>query len=334
MIPSFVIPGRLSDEMDILRKSYDYGKSPLTPSSLSSPYNALLFGGNISRSLSPLLHGILFRSMNASWTYHLAQTTDKNKFLTKLTNLESIGVSITMPNKVTFGPLLDDLTEEARGIGAVNTAFVRIDSTGKRRWIGTNTDCVGIREAILQHNPHAVSKAKGQPAMVIGGGGAARSAIYALWKWFSPSEIYIANRLQSEVDDIADFFTKTMPGIKLRYIPDVETAHNLPSPSIIIGTIPDYPPSEPGEALCWKISECILVKSKGGLLVDMCYMPSTETRLLCTAKKAGWAVIRGTEVLVRVCVAQQILWLERESNERGVEEAMAAIAMPGSNVKL
>lgn len=334
MVPLICIFGNLNNKMDILRKSYEYGKSPLTPSSLSSSSNAFLFGGNISRSLSPLLHGILFRSVNASWTYHLAQATDKNEFLAKLADLKSIGVSITMPNKVTFGPLLDDLTEEARGIGAVNTAFVRLDSTGNRRWIGTNTDCVGIREAILQHDPHAVSKAKGQPAMVIGGGGAARSAIYALWKWFSLSEIYIANRLKSEVDDIADFFTNTMPGIKLRYIPDVNTAQSLPSPSIVIGTTPDYPPSEPGEVLCWKISECILKKSKGGLLVDMCYMPSTETRLLCAARKADWAVIRGTEVLVRVCVAQQVLWLERESNERGVEEAMAAIAMPDRNVKL
>ncbi|KAJ5632493.1 hypothetical protein N7490_008832 [Penicillium lividum] len=320
--------------MDILHNSYVYGKSPLTSSSLSNPFNTFLFGGNISRSLSPLLHGILFRSMNASWAYHLAQTTDKAEFLTKLADPTCVGASITMPNKVAFGPPLDSLTAEARGIGAVNTAFVRLDSTGKRRWIGTNTDCVGIREAILQRDPHAVSTTKGKPAMVIGGGGAARSAIYALGKWFSPSEIYVANRLKSEVDDIVKFFLTTMPGIKVRYIPDLDTAHKLLSPSLIIGTIPDYPPSVPGEVLCWQICECILEKSKEGLLVDMCYMPSTETRLLCAARNAGWSVIRGTEVLVRVCVAQQILWLEKESNEKGVEEAIAAIAMPNSNVKL
>ncbi|KAJ5949080.1 hypothetical protein N7454_000664 [Penicillium verhagenii] len=320
--------------MDILRKSYEYGRSPLTSSSLTSPLNTFLFGGNISRSLSPLLHGILFRSANASWAYHLAQTTEKTDFLAKLADPRSIGASITMPNKVTFGPILDDLTEEARGIGAVNTAFIRLDPSGKRRWIGTNTDCVGIREAILQRDPQATSTAKGKPAMVIGGGGAARSAIYALWKWFSPSEIYIANRLESEVDDIIRHFSITMPGIKLRYIPDVQTANGLPSPSIIIGTIPDYPPTEPGEVLCWKICEVVLGKSREGLVVDMCYMPSTETRLVCTASKGGWAVIRGTEVLVRVCVAQQTLWLERESNDKGVEEAMGSIAMPGINVKL
>lgn len=53
--------------------------------------------------------------------------------------------------------------------------------------------------------------------MVVGGGGAARSAIYAMWKWFSPSEIYIANRLRSEVDEMVDFFAASLPGMKLRY---------------------------------------------------------------------------------------------------------------------
>lgn len=320
--------------MDILCQSYQYGTSPLASSSPSAPYNVYLFGGNITRSLSPLLHGILFRSVGASWKYHLSQTTEKSTFLDTITASETIGSSVTMPNKVTFGPLLDELTDEARAIGAVNTTFVRLDATGRRRYIGTNTDCVGIREAILQKNPSAVSFAEGKPAMILGGGGAARSAVYAMWKWLSPSEIYITNRLKSEVDDVVNYFISAIPTIKLRYIPDVATAAKLPNPSIIVGTIPDYPPSQPGELLCWQICETIFAKADKGLLVDMCYMPSPETRLVNTAKKAGWKVILGTEVLVRVCVAQQILWLESEPNEQGVEQAVAAIALPENTSKL
>lgn len=315
--------------MDILQQSYRYGNSPLKPSSLSAPYNVYLFGGNISRSLSPLLHAILFRSMDASWEFHRVQTTKSSDFQSKLAATDSIGASITMPNKVTFGPLLDDLTDDARVIGAVNTAFIRYSSIGRRRYIGTNTDCVGIREAILQHDRAAMSIAKGKPAMVIGGGGAARSAIYALWKCFSPSEIYITNRLESEVDEVIKHFTKAMPGVKLRYIADVVAAERLPAPTIAISTVPDNPPSEPGEMLCWKITKTVLAKEKKGLFVDMCYMPSPETRMLTTAREAGWKTIAGTEVLVRVCVAQQILWLEKMPNEQGLREAVDAIA--GSN---
>ena len=239
-----------------------------------------------------------------------------------------------MPNKTTFGPLLDDLTEEAKGIGAVNTAFSRLDSTGKRRWIGTNTDCVGIREAIVRNDPHRPSIARGKPVMVVGGGGAARSAIYAMWKWFSPSEIYVANRLKSEVDDIIDFFTGTLPGIHIRFVSGVYMAENLPVPVVVIGTIPDYPPSTEGEVICSRICQRLIERSSTGLLMDMCYMPSTETRLVGIASKAGWDVIRGTEVLVRVCVAQQILWLEKEPSERGVNEAVAAITVSQDAAKL
>ncbi|CAG8214051.1 unnamed protein product [Penicillium salamii] len=319
--------------MDVLRQSYQYGTSLLAPSSRSAPFKVYLFGGDISRSLSPLLHGILFQSVGASWKCHLSQTMDKSLFLDTLTAAETIGSSITMPNKITFGPLLDDLTDEARAIGATNTTFVRLSPTGKRRYIGTNTDCIGVREAILQQDPSAAAFTKGKPAMVVGGGGAARSAIYATWKWFSPSEIYITNRLKSEVDDIVDHFTTAIPNIKLRYIPDIAMANSLPSPSLIIGTIPDYPPSQPGELLSWKICEIFLAKAKRGLLVDMCYMPAPETRLVKAAKSAGWQIILGTEVLARVCVAQQILWLESESNEEGVKQAVAAIS-PGSNSNL
>lgn len=118
--------------MGTLQKSYQYGK-PLVSTSQRTSYNTYIFGSHISGSLSPLVHGILFRSMGLPWSFHLVQTTDKFKFLDTLADPETAGVSITMPHKITFGSLLDDQTEEARVIGAVNTTFARIDETGKRR---------------------------------------------------------------------------------------------------------------------------------------------------------------------------------------------------------
>ena len=311
--------------MDILRQSYAYGKSPLTSTSRSKPYRAFLFGANITQSLSPLLHGILFKSSNAVWSYDKVQTTDRSAFEARLAANDTIGSSITMPNKVTFGSALDHLTEEARIIGAVNTSFVRAAPDGRRVHIGTNTDCVGIREAILQRYPAAPSTSKGKPAMVVGGGGAARSAIYALWKWFTPSEIYISNRLDSEVEGIVQYFRKAIPGIQLRHLESVESAEQVPAPYIIIGTVPDYPPTQPGEILCAAICEAVLRKPEKGLFMDMCYMPSPQTKLLTTAEDQGWNTVRGTDVLVRVCVAQQTLWVEQVPNEAGVKQALAAM---------
>jgi len=57
-----------------------------------------------------------------------------------------------MPHKVAIIEHLDELTEEARMVGACNTVFLRREeTTGKRRYVGTNTDVVGIREAFYRN---------------------------------------------------------------------------------------------------------------------------------------------------------------------------------------
>jgi quinate dehydrogenase len=312
--------------MDILHDSYQYGASPLTPDSIQQPLQISLFGKPISKSLSPLLQSILFNSISAKWQFSLTETTDSFDLLQKRQEKDFIGASITMPNKVTFKANMDDLTPEALAIGAINTSFVRIDRhDGRRRNIGANTDCIGIRDTLVQTVPGIADSARGQPAMVIGGGGAARSAVYALWRWMQPSEIYIANRLQSEVDDIISSFRDTVPEMKLRYIGFTDTAKELSTPYIVIGTIPDYPATTPGEIGCRDVCDLFLARQDKGVLLDMCYMPSPFTRLFTEAKNQKWKVISGTEVLVRVIIAQQILWLEREPSEAGEKAALVAI---------
>lgn len=53
------------------------------------------------------------------------------------------GITLTSPHKQSVMPLLDELTEEARAIGAVNTVANR-----EGRWIGTNTDATGFRRLL------------------------------------------------------------------------------------------------------------------------------------------------------------------------------------------
>jgi quinate dehydrogenase len=311
--------------MDILKESYRYGASPLASGSADENLQTFLFGKPISHSLSPLIQSTLFKSAPASWTYHLVETTDPADLVAKLNSPQFIGASITMPNKIAFQPFVDEITEEAQVIGAINTIFVRLDRQGRRRHVGANTDCVGVRETLVNGVPGIQKTARDRPAMVIGGGGAARSAIYALWKWIKPSEIYIVNRLKSEVEVIIASFQKTMPTVKLRHVATIAAAQQLQTPYTVVGTIPDYPPREPGEILCWNIIGHFLARDTKGVFVDMCYVPSPITRLFVAARKHGWNVLPGTEIVVRVCIAQQVLWLEREPNQKGYQDALAAI---------
>lgn len=268
---------------------------------------------------------ILFKSAGLPWTYNLCETTDEKRFLDTISQADCIGASVTMPNKVTFMPLLDDLTEEARYIGAVNTVFIRLDQEGRRRYIGTNTDCIGIRDTIMNNVPSLAQEAQNQPALVIGAGGAARSAIYALWRWFEPSEIYLVNRLKSEVDDLISSIQSTIPGIRLRHIASLQDQRAASTPRIIVGTVPDGVPSGDGEITAWEISEAFLRDSSSkGAVLDMCYHPA-RTRLLNLATANGWSTMLGTEVLVRVNAAQQRLWTEQEADPESLNEALLAM---------
>lgn len=84
-----------------------------------------------------------------------------------------------MLNEINFMSLFDILDEKVRCIGAVNTCYIRLEQDGKRRLIGTNTDCVGIRESLLQV-PDVCRMQQGLSALVFRARGAAQSARFAL----------------------------------------------------------------------------------------------------------------------------------------------------------
>lgn len=320
--------------MDILDQSYTYGASFLRPESRQTPLSAYLTGSNISASLSPTILGHLFTSSKLPWKYGLIQTNDPQESLRILHKADTIGMSITMPYKITFMSLLDDLMPSVRAIGAVNTVFKRIDSEGKTRYIGANTDCIGIRET-LKTVPGLMEKARGKPALVIGSGGAARSAIYALWTWYQPREIYIVNRLKSEVEDLSKAMRDSVPGIILRHIETLLEADAVEAPAIIIGTVPDYPPQTPEEIRTQDICYYLVRRTGalGGTVLDMCYMPSPWTRLCKVAEKAGCTIVLGSIVLVQVCAAQHMLWSEGPVDKRGLGEMMEKMRGSGKGTE-
>ncbi|OKL61799.1 hypothetical protein UA08_02315 [Talaromyces atroroseus] len=315
---------------NFLRTSYRHGRSPLTPDSLNEPLQVCFFGTPNAKSLSPVLVPIIFQSVPSQWKFSPVDTDLTADFIHKRGQPDFLGSSITMPNKLSYKPLLDELTEEARVIGAVNTTFVRLDhSDGRHKHIGTNTDCVGIRDVLVQHVEGITESAHNIPAIVVGAGGAARSAVYALWRWMKPSEIYIANRLQAEAEELISSSRENMLGIQLRYIGSVEAAEKLPTPYLMVGTIPDYPATESGEIECLKVYNHFLARQKKGVLLDMCYIPSVSTKLLVSGREQKWKVISGMDVVVRIVAAQALLWLEREPPEVGIKKILDIVFEQG-----
>jgi quinate dehydrogenase len=202
-----------------------------------------------------------------------------------------------MPHKVAIIPHLDELTEECRDVGACNTLFLRPGPNGKRLLCGANTDVIGIRESFVQNIPDRALYA-GRPAMVIGGGGAARSAVYALHKWLGATCVYVVSRDVREIAAVVAECTQRAYGARLVHVETVEQAEALEAPGAIVACIPDFPPVSEGEKTLRRITEVMLRKERKGAILEMCYNPSPYTALGALAESAGWQVILGTEALI------------------------------------
>lgn len=81
-----------------------------------------------------------------------------------------LGASVTLPHKLRFVTACDELSPEARAIGAVNCVHLG------PRWVGHNTDAPGFADALAA----AGFAAAGKHAVLLGAGGAARGVAYAL----------------------------------------------------------------------------------------------------------------------------------------------------------
>ncbi|KAL6248628.1 hypothetical protein RBB50_004883 [Rhinocladiella similis] len=314
-----------------LKDSFQYGSSLRETIPESRACRTYLLGHPIAQSLAPLLHNTLFKLHGLPWTYQLLESTNQEELLSLLPQDECVGSAVTMPHKVTFTAQTHDLTSEGREIGAINTVFIRLSPAGRRRYIGTNTDCIGVREAFARHaSPEQLLAAQSRPALVVGGGGACRSALYALHRFMGVGTIYMVNRFKSEVDAIVDAFSQVAGWTaKIVHVDTCEQALRLPKPYFVVGTVPDYAPATPEELLAQKISRTLLSdpSSEKGIVLEMCYFPRIQTSFYEFAEAAGWQVIPGTVAMIWQGVAQQVLWSESvmAADEEVVKQASATV---------
>ncbi|KAH7336294.1 hypothetical protein BKA65DRAFT_506103 [Rhexocercosporidium sp. MPI-PUGE-AT-0058] len=301
--------------------------TPVTPDSSHLERVNYLFGHPIAHSLSPLLHQTVYDNLNLKWSQLPLDSTDVPNFLRLTKDPKFYGASVTMPHKVAIIPYLDEVTQEGKDIGACNTIFFK-ERDGKRVMCGTNTDCFGVRDAFLQNLPAGADKDlyRGRPGLVIGGGGACRSAVYALHKWLGCSQIYIVNRDVSEVEAVLADCKKAGFGESLVHVKTVEQTKALTAPGAIVACIPNFPPKTPEEIEARNVIECFLGKEDKGAILEMCYHPTPYTEIAEVSEKLGWQVILGTEAMIYQGLEQDRLWTGKGLTELPTKEVHHAIA--------
>ncbi|KAF2820587.1 hypothetical protein CC86DRAFT_471169 [Ophiobolus disseminans] len=292
-----------------------------------------LFGHPIAHSMSPLLHQTVYDNLGLNWSQVPLDSTDMSLFLNLIKHPQFYGASVTMPHKVAILKHLDGLTPEGRDVGAVNTLFIREDpETGKRLFMGTNTDVIGIRESFFRNaTPESFEN---RPALVIGGGGAARSAVYALRTWMKAGTIYLVNRDASEVQAVLDECTARGYGSGLVHVATEAQAQQLEGVGAIVACVPNFTPKTAEEQEARKVLEVFLDKSHKGAILEMCYHPSPYTEIAELGQKAGWQVILGTEAMIYQGLEQDRYWTGKETAELPVAQVQSVIASKLDEAKL
>ncbi|MBQ5709960.1 MAG: shikimate dehydrogenase, partial [Alistipes sp.] len=185
------------------------------------------------------------------------------------------GFNVTIPYKESIVPYLDDLTDEAREIGAVNCVEIR---NGKL--IGHNTDITGIEASL-----HWLEANEGCKALVLGTGGASKAVQYALRK--RGVEFKVVSRDQSRGDVTYENLTA-----------EIIAEHKL-----IINTTPVgmYPNVDEAPAIDF---EAIGSEHR---IFDLVYNPA-QTELLRRAEERGAQTMGGMLMLQTQAIASWHIW--------------------------
>ncbi len=154
-----------------------------------------IIGWPVAHSLSPAIHNAGFAALGLDWVY-VPLPVHPLHLLAALNGLHAMsfaGANVTMPHKAAVADLVEDLSEDARRLHAVNTIVC-----GDESLRGENTDAPGF-ERFLRLD--AGFEPSGRTALIFGAGGAGRACALALAR-AGASVITVAAREPARVADV------------------------------------------------------------------------------------------------------------------------------------
>lgn len=268
-----------------------------------------LIGYPLGHSLSPKLHNAAFRDCNLPGEYSLFPIEPDDvqglkDILDRVRTSDITGLNITIPHKRTVVPLLDELTETAEAIGAVNTIYLR-----DKRLIGDNTDSPGFLADLKDFLAGLGVREK--KALLLGAGGSARAVAYALLK--NDWKTIIAARRIEQAQQLADSF----PTYELSITDNTLTDIDLSEIALIVNTTP-VGMSPNTDQSPWPEN---LPFPPHAAVYDLVYNPC-ETRLAKDACSQGLHARTGRGMLLEQAALAFELWTGKRPSREVMSLAM------------
>jgi len=252
--------------------------------------HAYVIGNPVKHSRSPQIHQYWLKHYGLDGNYELAELAPDQLvgFIEKLRRDENAGANVTLPYKSDVIGFLDDIDEDARSVGAVNTIFKQGE-----KLLGTNTDIYGFLTHLSLSAPAWLENTK--TVVIIGAGGAARAILSAM-KTSGVDNVYIANRTISRAQNLADEIYASAEPVEMSELQNI-----FPSMDLIINTTSLGMAGQPS-------LELDLSALPGhAIVVDIVYTP-LKTRLLLEAENRGLVTVDGLGMLLHQAVRGFELW--------------------------
>ncbi len=275
---------------------------------------ALLLGDPVGHSLSPTIMTAAMRAAGLDMVY-VAVRVDAAHIGAAIHGLEAmhvVGANVTIPHKQAVIPYLDHLTAAARAIGAVNTIYFGDDG----RLSGDNTDAAGFTAPISGLAPAA--------ALVLGTGGAARAAAWALGHELGAEHVFVCGRRHEQARQLAGEINVQCPtGVLVEAVPWEERSRRAGEVDIVVNATSVGMHPRADETPLPDTSHV----SPRQLVYDLVYKPH-PTRLLREAAGRGARTLGGLDMLIGQAAASFRRWTGRDMDESAARRALDTASDP------
>ncbi|MDD4168674.1 MAG: shikimate dehydrogenase [Desulfotomaculaceae bacterium] len=260
-----------------------------------------IFGYPVEHSFSPAMHNAAFSALGLNFVYvpFLVEPDNLSAAVEAVKTLGLTGVNVTIPHKQAVLPLLDETTEAAAVIGAVNTI---VNQSG--RLLGDNTDGKGFLRALEEKTGFTPT---GKTILILGAGGAARAVAVQL-ALAGVKKVFLTNRSRERAELLAALLAdKTTAVVEVVSWPggkkNQRLVEMLRGIELVVQTTPIGMYPDEGSAL--SLPDGIF--RPGQIVCDLIYNP-VETLFLKNARRAGATAINGLGMLLYQGVLAFELW--------------------------
>jgi shikimate dehydrogenase len=263
---------------------------------------AALIGNPVEHSLSPHMHNAALRALGIEATYELWHTEleDLPERVVRLREPQMLGANVTVPHKQAVISLVDEITDTARRIGAVNTVIPTESGL-----LGDNTDAFGFRRSLEERlGPVQVSL-----AVVLGAGGASRAVVVALQE-MGVRSVVLTNRTPARADALAAEIGAT--SVPWADAPDTA----FPEADLLINATP----------LGWHdelpvAADALTRLRPHAMVMDLTYR---DTAFLRTAGRLGHRTLDGLGMLIHQGARALTLWTGQDAPVDVMRDAVVA----------